>query len=518
MVFDKKNKTVQNSNSSRVRTVLLVLFIFFIFYSTVYAASETINDDITDRIFNYYSGNIEILNGRTYSSRVGNAQTFKNVLVNSNKTQFTSLFNAYIESLQTEVKFENIAFCGFWEDTTHFKFKILISYNNSVNENLGNLKTYYFSPFSGAYQWFFEPYISNKPIYQHDIVLNLNTGEFSDLSTSSQPLCNWREWGTIDPFILGLTDSYVVYFENTLYNISNNLNIIFSNPIENSTTSASGYYWFASNKSIKVNRFNGNNTTLDILFYKGNSLNYTYNFYYFSESGDKISVNQYIEEINPTSNETGKNYSYILLREESNAYNSFPDNTNFYLDLKVSNGNEEIIVVENWLAFQTYTDRTGSIIGTTTTTNSNGVTESGEINAEIDLSGIQNGINNISAEFSGDIEDAFPSSGDILQNSGYKEREDPYKGFWLSFISGLNENLLNDENISLEFTDMVGNVRVINSSDFITPNNPMRVFTNTVLTSFLIYQILKFIRQIINGLNEGNINVLHDVDADIYFF
>lgn len=109
------------------------------------------------------------------------------------------------------------------------------------------------------------------------------------------------------------------------------------------------------------------------------------------------------------------------------------------------------------------------------------------------------------------------NSGEILDNMGYQTTEDPNKDLWDTIINGLKEVLTGsgEQFLTFKFRSKTFN---ISSNDIMQPNSSLKVFTSLFVNFWLLMQMFTFIKKTIDQINEGNLKVMHDVDADCYFF
>lgn len=134
-----------------------------------------------------------------------------------------------------------------------------------------------------------------------------------------------------------------------------------------------------------------------------------------------------------------------------------------------------------------------------------------------DTQKIINSIDNISADYSGDIKDQLPTQQEFLEETGFKTYQSPYSTWVTTIVESIYEALVGVGNVNLQinYRDFHYN---LSSNEFIVPNNPLKIWANSSLIAIIIWNIMKFAKQITDGLTEGNINVLHMADADMYFF
>lgn len=109
------------------------------------------------------------------------------------------------------------------------------------------------------------------------------------------------------------------------------------------------------------------------------------------------------------------------------------------------------------------------------------------------------------------------TSGEILENMGYEITEDPNADLWDTIINGLKEVLTGNGNVIFEF-ELRKTKHKINSSQITMPDNELKTFISLAVNFYFLIQMFQFIKRTIDQINEGNLKVMHDVDADCYFF
>lgn len=111
------------------------------------------------------------------------------------------------------------------------------------------------------------------------------------------------------------------------------------------------------------------------------------------------------------------------------------------------------------------------------------------------------------------------TSGDFAGTLGYEERENPFNTFILAFIYNVCDRLLSEEDVYWDYSMHGEPARRIYASDFTTPETPLKVFIRLSMTFGALYLVYVQLRHYIELINEGNAaKVLHDVDADVYFY
>lgn len=320
-------------------------------------------------------------------------------------------------------------------------------------------------------------------------------------------------------FCVGINNDKHIKYNNFDYTIAsdilyftNNGGIVTPEIISGDIESSYGYFFY-ENDNISAIPINIENNIpyykLDEFWYIGNDLNYTYNYYYYS--GDtKVSINNLIT-LNQWTNsgDTGKFYEPKIYTSD---YWQLPNNTGFYLDINCElNGTTETII-QDFYSFYTYSEVVDSgQTGTITITNGSGDVSSGEI----DLSGIQAGINNtnnflnqnIDNNKSGEIENALNIDMNIT---------DPTADFFTWFFNQLKDCFTVNTAQTLTFT-ILNNQFSINSDNYILDIPLLNNVLGLGSGIFILYGIFKDIRKEIEKVKEGKFEEVgkEDISANM---
>lgn len=109
------------------------------------------------------------------------------------------------------------------------------------------------------------------------------------------------------------------------------------------------------------------------------------------------------------------------------------------------------------------------------------------------------------------------NSGDILENLGYETQTDPNQHIWDTIVNGMKDVLCGSGDQVLIF-EFKGKQYPVKSSQINQPEGVLKIFTGLAVDFFLLMQMYQFIKKTIDQINEGDLKVMHDVDADCYFF
>lgn len=109
------------------------------------------------------------------------------------------------------------------------------------------------------------------------------------------------------------------------------------------------------------------------------------------------------------------------------------------------------------------------------------------------------------------------NSGEILDSMGFEETEKPNQDLWDTLINGFKNVLTENKTIVLE-VPLRTQVLEISSNDIKVPDGTVKTFIGLFVNFWLLMKMFTFIRRTIDQINEGNVNVMHMVDADCYFF
>lgn len=158
-----------------------------------------------------------------------------------------------------------------------------------------------------------------------------------------------------------------------------------------------------------------------------------------------------------------------------------------------------------------YITRPTSAIGTGATINYSGN------NNYNDVSNIPNTENNTNdnTEVVGIINNFL--SGDLSSNMGYVQYDDTYYDFLYNMWLDMYDVLISSNDVVLTF-NIKDEYYVLRSSQFVTPPSVLKTF----MTSFLIFGFFVVMYQQLAGfiheIQEGNLYIMHDTDADVYFY
>lgn len=114
-------------------------------------------------------------------------------------------------------------------------------------------------------------------------------------------------------------------------------------------------------------------------------------------------------------------------------------------------------------------------------------------------------------------------SGDVASKMGYdtsvfeENGNDKYWNFVWGFWQSCYDTLITSQNVALTFT-IHDRTYTFYSSDFVTPNSLLKNFCTTFLIVGFFFLMYQQIVDFIHELEEGDLMVLHDTDADCYFF
>lgn len=110
-------------------------------------------------------------------------------------------------------------------------------------------------------------------------------------------------------------------------------------------------------------------------------------------------------------------------------------------------------------------------------------------------------------------------SGDVSAKMGYDESkyDGNYYNFLYSFWLDIYDVLISSTDVALTF-DLHGHTYTFYSSQFTTPPSVLKTFASSLLVVGFFFLMYQQITQFIHELEEGNLMVMHDTDADIYFF
>lgn len=155
-------------------------------------------------------------------------------------------------------------------------------------------------------------------------------------------------------------------------------------------TSTLGYDFIGVNYPKEINKLsNSEYQYLLESWYLGNDIeNYIANYYYY-ENNSAVLINNYVDIVEYAGTSTTGKYYYPRIARENLQY--LPNNTEFYLTLSINSG--DIYLTNDYNSFITYssyvdTGTTGTITNT-----------SGDVTGNIDLSGIQAGIQNANQNY-----------------------------------------------------------------------------------------------------------------------
>lgn len=456
------------------------IFLFFIFiflllpFNVSYAGSIPVMsiDDASAILVNLRSGDNYKFNWyqNTSNSIERNYQLITSLHANASELMqlwngsLTTYFNNNASLNDYDLIWNDIIFVGYGK-SNNYVIRVIIQNSKGngrlgIQQNSSNKSQY----FAGTYPTGLATTYSSEIIISDDSITcsnfaysNYVTGAriFSNISKQTCIVTNGNEVSADYCFTLG---------QNTLIHVNDTSNeyLLLNRPIisqpeiiPNDTDNSYGYYFYESQNTpaIPVNKLSLQNYySLDEWWFIGDDLNYSYNYYYYS--GDtKISINNLIT-LN-TSRNSGDTGTYYFPRIYRQQLDNLPNNTGFYLDITCSLGNDTEIIIEDFYSFYTYSvvEDSGST-GTIIITNGSGETSSGEI----DLSGIQVGINNISNTIENTILGEENSSGErqggllggildgikglFIPSSDYFYNEDENNpGLWQRFNSFFSSKL-----------------------------------------------------------------------------